>query len=385
MIPYGKQEINNEDIESIIKVLKSDFLTQGPLVPKFEESVSQYCGSKYSIALTSATAALHLSCMALELKKGDYLWTSPISFVASANCARYCGANVDFVDIDPLTYNLDPKLLEEKLINAEKNNILPKIVVPVHLCGHSADMQEIYALSKRFKFKIIEDASHAIGGRYKGYPVGSCKYSDITVFSFHPVKIITTGEGGIATTNNIDLAKKICKLRSHGITRDKNEMINDSHGEWYYEQQVLGYNYRMTDIQASLGISQLKRISAFILKREKIAQKYNKEFKGLPIKVPNQNSYVSSSRHLYVIRVDNKKSKSNHSELFSQLRKMKIYVNIHYIPIHLQPYYRKLGFNYGDFPNAERYYQEALSLPIYTTLKDEEQKYVIESIKKLTR
>ena len=385
MIPYGKQEINNEDIESIIKVLKSDYLTQGPIVPKFEESISEYCGSKYSVAVTSATAALHLSCIALDLKKGDYLWTSPISFVASANCARYCGANVDFVDIDPLTYNLDPKLLEEKLIKAEKNNVLPKIVVPVHLCGHSADMQEIYALSKRFKFKIIEDASHAIGGRYKGYPVGSCKYSDITIFSFHPVKIITTGEGGIATTNNIDLAKKIYKLRSHGITRDKNEMINDSHGEWYYEQQVLGYNYRMTDIQASLGISQLKRISAFIFKREKIAKKYNKEFEGLPIKVPEQNSYVSSSRHLYVIRVDNKNSKYNHSELFSQLRKMQIYVNIHYIPIHLQPYYKKLGFSYGDFPNAEEYYQEALSLPIYTTLKDEEQNYIIESIKKLTK
>ncbi len=385
MIPYGRQDINNEDIESIIKVLKSDFLTQGPIVPKFEEAISEYCGSNYSIAVTSATAALHLSCIALDLKQGDYLWTSPISFVASANCARYCGANVDFVDIDPLTYNLDPKLLEEKLIKAEKNNVLPKIVIPVHLCGQSAEMQEIYALSKRFKFKIIEDASHAIGGKYKGYPVGSCKYSDITIFSFHPVKIITTGEGGIATTNNIDIAKKISRLRSHGITRNKNEMINDYHGDWYYEQQDLGYNYRMTDIQASLGISQLKRISAFISKREKIAQRYNIEFEDLPIKTPRQNSYVASSRHLYVIRVDNKKSKTNHSELFSQLRKMHIFVNLHYIPIHIQPYYRNLGFNYGDFPNSEKYYKEAISLPIYSTLSNKEQDYIIENIKKLTK
>ena len=385
MIPYGKQEINNEDIESIIKVLKSDYLTQGPVVPQFEKSISQYCGSKYAIAVTSATAALHLSCIALDLKKGDYLWTSPISFVASANCARYCGANVDFVDIDPLTYNLNPKLLEEKLIKAEKNNVLPKIVVPVHLCGHSAEMQEIYALSKRFKFKIIEDASHAIGGKYKDIFVGSCKYSDITIFSFHPVKIITTGEGGMATTNNIDLAQKISRLRSHGITRNKNEMINDSHGEWYYEQQDLGYNYRMTDIQASLGISQLKRISTFINKREKIAQKYDIEFEDLPIKIPKQNINVTSSRHLYVIRVDNKKSKSKHSELFYQLRKKRILVNLHYIPIHLQPYYRKLGFNFGDFPNSEEYYKEAISLPIYSTLSDEEQNYIIKNIKSLTK
>ncbi len=385
MIPYGKQEINNEDIESIIKVLKSDYLTQGPIVPKFEESISQYCGSKYSVAVTSATAALHLSCIALDLKKGDYLWTSPISFVASANCARYCGANVDFVDIDPLTYNLDPKLLKEKLIKAEKNNVLPKIVVPVHLCGQSAEMEEIYDLSKRFKFKIIEDASHAIGGKYKGIFVGSCKYSDITIFSFHPVKIITTGEGGMATTNNIDLARKIKRLRSHGITRNKNEMIHDSHGEWYYEQQDLGYNYRMTDIQASLGISQLKRISTFVNKREKIAQKYNIEFADLPIKTPKQSINVSSSRHLYVIRVDNKNSKSNHSELFYQLRKKQILVNLHYIPIHLQPYYKKFGFNYGDFPNSEEYYKEAISLPIYSTLSDEQQNYIIENIKKLTK
>lgn len=385
MIPYGKQEINNEDIESIIKVLKSDYLTQGPVVPQFEKSISQYCGSKYAIAVTSATAALHLSCIALDLKKGDYLWTSPISFVASANCARYCGANVDFVDIDPLTYNLNPKLLEEKLIKAEKNNVLPKIVVPVHLCGHSAEMQEIYALSKRFKFKIIEDASHAIGGKYKDIFVGSCKYSDITIFSFHPVKIITTGEGGMATTNNLDLAQKISRLRSHGITRNKNEMINDSHGEWYYEQQDLGYNYRMTDIQASLGISQLKRISTFINKREKIAQKYDIEFEDLPIKIPKQNINVNSSRHLYVIRVDNKKSKTKHSELFYQLRKKRILVNLHYIPIHLQPYYRKLGFNFGDFPNSEEYYKEAISLPIYSTLSDEEQNYIIKNIKSLTK
>jgi len=384
MIPYSKQDINEDDIESVIKILKSDFLTQGPTVPKFEESISSFCGSKYSVAVTSATAALHLSCLALGLKKGDYLWTSPISFVASANCARYCGANVDFVDIDPNTYNLNTVLLKDKLIKAEKNNKLPKIIVPVHLCGNPSEMEEIYSLSKRFKFKIIEDASHAIGGSYKNERIGSCRYSDITVFSFHPVKIITTGEGGIATTNNHQLAKTIALLRSHGITREEKDMISESHGEWYYQQIELGFNYRMTDIQASLGLSQMNRIVDFVKKREQIAQKYNKAFEKLPIKIPTQKSYVVSSRHLYVIRVNNEISKTNHSDLFHKLRKLGIYVNLHYIPIHLQPYYENLGFKKGDFPNSEKYYEEALSLPIYTSLRKEDQDYVIDNIERLT-
>ena len=383
MIPYGRQDINNEDIESIVKVLKSNYLTQGPVVPNFEKLISKYCSSKYSVAVTSATAALHLSCLALGLKKDDYLWTSPISFVASANCARYCCAKVDFVDINPTTYNLDPDLLEKKLEEAEKINKLPKIVIPVHLCGHSADMEKIYKLSKKYNFKIIEDASHAIGGRYKDFQVGSCKYSDITVFSFHPVKIITTGEGGVATTNNLEIANKIRLLRSHGITRDEKTMVSKPHGAWYYQQLALGYNYRMTDIQAALGISQLSRISDFISKRSAISKTYYEQLKDLPLKTPIQKSYVKSTWHLYVIRIDNNLSKTKHKELFQKLRNQNILVNLHYIPIHLQPYYSELGFKKGDFPNAEEYYKEAISLPIFTTLTRDDQELVVNNIKKL--
>ncbi len=384
MIPYGKQDINNDDIESLIKVLKSNYLTQGPEVPKFEESISNFCGSSYTVAVTSATAALHLSCIALGLKKNDYLWTSPISFVASANCAKYCGAKVDFVDIDPNTYNLDPFLLEKKLVEANKENKLPKIVVPVHLCGHSAEMEEIHNLSKKYNFKIIEDASHAIGGKYKDNNIGNCKYSDITVFSFHPVKIITTGEGGIATTNDYDLAKKIRLLRSHGITRDQNEMISESHGDWYYQQIDLGYNYRMTDFQAALGTSQLKRISSFLKKRKEISKRYDEQLKGLPLKTPTEKSHVDSSRHLYVIRIDNNLSRLSHYEIFHELRRLKVNVNLHYIPIHLQPFYSRLGFKKGDYPNSESYYNEAISLPIYVNLTEVDQNYIIKTIKKLT-
>ena len=385
MIPYGRQDINQDDIDSLVKVLKSDFLTQGPKIPEFEKKISEATSCSHSVAVTSATAGLHLACLALGLKKNDYLWTSPISFVASANCARYCGANVDFVDINPDTFNMDPKLLEKKLIDAERNNMLPKILIPVHLCGHSADMEEIYFLSKKYNFQIIEDASHSMGAKYKNHPIGSCKFSACTVFSFHPVKIITSGEGGVITTNDSKLARKIRILRSHGITRDKDEMVSESHGDWYYQQISLGFNYRITDIQASLGISQLTRLNEFINKREEIAQIYNRELSSLPLSIPKQKTHIKSSRHLYVIRINNEKSRFNHSEIFHQLRKSGILVNLHYIPIHLQPYYQKLGFKRGDFPNAEEYYKEAISLPIYPTLSLEDQNFVIQRLKKLTK
>lgn len=383
MIPYGKQDINQHDIDSVIEVLKSDFLTQGPRVPEFEKVLSSFSKVNHALAFNSATSALHIACLALELGEGDLLWTSPITFVASANCGLYCGAKIDFVDIDPKTYNMCPKKLEEKLIYAKAKNELPKIVIPVHLSGQSCDMESIQKLSKKFGFKVIEDASHAIGGKFKDSPIGSCKYSDITVFSFHPVKIVTTAEGGAALTNSNGLAKKMEILRTHGITRDPAQMIGKIHGDWYYQQIDLGFNYRMTEIQAALGISQMKRLKDFVRKRNVLASRYNKLLKDLPLKLPHQLKHSYSSMHLYIIRLKIDEIKMSHKEIFNKLRFAGVGVNLHYIPVHFHPYYKELGFKEGVFEESESYYKEAISLPLFHSMTIEEQDHVIDSLHKI--
>lgn len=377
MIRYGQQDITQADIDAVIGVLKSINLTQGPNIPLFEQSVLAHTGAKHAIAVNSATSALHISCMALGLGPGDWLWTTPNTFVASANCARYCGARVDFVDIDPRTYNLCPQALEAKLIEAEKVGRLPKIVVPVHLAGQPCDMAAIHALGQRFGFKIIEDASHAIGGRYKGEPIGNGRFSDIAVFSFHPVKIITTAEGGMALTNSDELASRLGLLRSHGITRDPALMSKPMDGPWYYQQVVLGFNYRMTDIQAALGVSQMSRLSQYVVRRHEIAERYNHLLADLPLTLPWQHPDSYSAYHLYVIRLQLDKFKATHLQVFEAFRAKDIMVNLHYIPVHTQPYYQQMGFKLGDYPEAERYYREAISIPIHPTLTAAEQDEVI--------
>jgi UDP-4-amino-4,6-dideoxy-N-acetyl-beta-L-altrosamine transaminase len=379
MIPYGKQDISQEDIDAVISVLKSDFLTQGPLVPAFEKKVLENCKAKYAVASTSATASLHLACMALNISNNDIVWTSPISFVASSNCALYCGATVDFVDIDLKTNNMCVVEIEKKLIIAKNNNKLPKAVIPVHMGGLSCDMEMIFNLSKKYGFKIIEDASHAIGATYNNNPVGCCEYSDIAVFSFHPVKIITTGEGGISVTNSKALHSRMELLRSHGITRNQDEMSHASHGDWYYQQIELGFNYRITEIQAALGISQLKRLHNFVDKRNELAKVYDKNLKNLPIDLPANFENIKSSYHLYIIKLQ-ESNLSFKKNLFDFLRKNEIGVNLHYIPIHTHPYYLKLGFNVGDFPKAEIFYANAISIPLYTNLTPKNQMHIINSI-----
>lgn len=381
MIPYGKQNISAADIEAVVQVLQSDFLTQGNKVPEFEQKTAEYCGAKYGVAVNSATSALHIACLALGLGKGDVLWTTPTTFVASANAALYCGAKVDFVDINLQTGNLSVAHLREKLAQAALSGSLPKIVMPVHLCGEPCDMREIFELSKEYGFKIIEDASHAIGASYQDGKVGNCQFSDITVFSFHPVKIITTAEGGLATTNHIDLYEKMALLRSHGITRDPSTMAWESDGDWYYQQIDLGYNYRMTELQAALGISQMTRLGEFVAKRHELAQNYDRLLRDLPIILPYRAPDRQSALHLYPIRVLPESGKTR-KQVFDFLRENGINVNVHYIPVHTQPYYRKhFDFQAGDFPNSEQYYSEIISLPIYFDLNDSQQNHIADTLK----
>jgi UDP-4-amino-4,6-dideoxy-N-acetyl-beta-L-altrosamine transaminase len=381
MIPYGRQEITQADIDAVVSVLESDFLTQGPQVPRFEHTVAREVGAKHALAVNSATSALHLACLALGLGEGDWLWTSPITFVASANCGLYCGAQVDFVDIDPRTYNLCPKTLAAKLGKAEKEGRLPKVVVAVHLCGQPCDMQALRALSLRYGFYIIEDASHAIGGKYQGEFIGNGRYSDITVFSFHPVKIITTAEGGMALTNDDNLASRMSLLRSHGITRDPALMTHEADGPWYYQQVDLGFNYRMTELQAALGITQLERLDAYVARRHRIAARYEQALSDLPVVTPYQHPDSYPGLHLYVIRLRLDDIPLTHRQVFEALRERGIGVNLHYIPVHTQPYYQAMGFNPEAFPEAMQYYREAISLPMYPTMSESQQSEVIQVLK----
>ena len=376
-IPYGRQDISQADIDAVVEVLRSDWITQGPAIERFEKSVAEYCGAKYAVAVSSATAGLHIACLAAGLSPGDVLWTSPNTFVASANCGLYCGADVDFVDIDPHTYNLSVEMLEQKLTLAEQEGKLPKVVVPVHLAGQSCQMDRISVLSRQYGFTVLEDASHAIGAKYQGKPVGCCNYSDMVVFSFHPVKIITTGEGGMVLTNREDLYEKLIRLRTHGITRNPELIQGESHGLWYYQQLELGFNYRITDIQAALGISQMQRLDEFVSRRRRLAERYNNLLQDLPLVLPWQHPDTESSWHLYVIRLKLDEIGKTHRQVFEELRTAKIGVNLHYIPVHTQPYYQKLGFKWGGFPESEKYYQEAISLPMYYGLSDENQERVV--------
>lgn len=376
MIPYGKHNISQEDIDAVVEVLQNGWLTQGPKVQDFEKILSEYVGAEHAVAANSATSCLHVACLALGVGEVDIVWTSPNSFVASSNAALYCGADVDFVDISSKTFNMCTKALEAKLVEAKAQNKLPKVVIPVHIAGQSCNMQRIKELADEYGFKIIEDASHCIGGSYQDKKIGSCEFSDICVFSFHPVKIITTGEGGMATTNDAELKKKMDMFRSHGITRD----VEESDGPWYYEQQELGYNYRITDLQCALGVSQMKRLDEFITKRHELAKRYDEELSGLPLKTPFQRSDAYSAYHLYIIQLDDA---ANRREVFEGLREAEIFAQIHYIPIHTQPYYQGLGFKKGDFPVAEDYYSRAISLPLFPGLTEAEQTKVIETLKGL--
>lgn len=382
MIPYGRQDITQADIDAVVGVLQSDFLTQGPMVPRFEGMIADYCGAKHALAVNSATSALHIACLALELGPGDLLWTTPVTFVASANCGLYCGARVDFVDVDPRTYNLDVVALEHKLLEAQRNGQLPKVLVAVHLCGQPCDMERIHALSQQFGFRVIEDASHAIGGKYQGLPIGNCQYSDITVFSFHPVKIITTAEGGMVTTNDAHLAQKMALRRSHGITRDPEQMTHDADGPWYYQQIDLGFNYRMTELQAALGVSQMDRLDDYVARRHELAARYRELLAHLPVTLPWQHPEGYSGLHLFVIRLQLAKLAVTHRQVFESLRAQGIGVNLHYIPVHTQPYFAEMGFAPDAFPESQKYYREAISIPMFQTMTLDEQDEVVAALNK---
>ena len=382
-IPYGRQQVTEEDIQAVVNVMRSDFLTQGPVVPAFESAVATYCQARHGVAVSNATAGLHLACLALGLGKGDLLWTSPITFVASANCALYCGAEVDFVDIDPRSFNMCPVELEKKLEIAKQKGKLPKIVIPVHMCGQACDMQAIYQLSQKYGFKIIEDASHAIGARYQGEPIGNGIYSDMTVFSFHPVKIITTGEGGMVVTNNAAYAKNLMRLRSHGISSDPADMLEHPADQiWNYQQLQLGFNYRMTELQAALGLSQLKQLDSFVTKRHTFAASYDKAFESLPLKTPWQHPDSYSSYHLYPIQITPNGSDVSQQKLYQAMHLAGIQVNLHYIPVYLQPFYAAMGFKPGYCPNAENYYKETISIPMFSCMSSEQQRHVIQTVTK---
>jgi UDP-4-amino-4,6-dideoxy-N-acetyl-beta-L-altrosamine transaminase len=379
MIPYGRQSVSEQDVDAVVSVLTSDFLTQGPLLPRFEAAMADYCGVAHAVGVNSATSALHVACLALGVGPGDVVWTTPNTFLASANCALYCGAAVDFVDIEPHTYNMSASRLAGKLADARKTGKLPKVVIPVHFSGQPCDMEEIAELAREYGFAVVEDASHAVGARYKNSTVGDCAHSDITVFSFHPVKIITTAEGGMATTKSLELAERMRLFRSHGMTRER-KMLSAEEGPWYYEQHELGYNYRLTELQAALGLSQLGNLDAWVARRHQIADRYDRELSGLPLRRPVRVQDRRSALHLYVIRLDDA---SRRREVFEKLREAGIGVNVHYIPVHTQPYYQGLGFRRGQFPESEGYYAGAITLPMFSAMTDEEQTTVIATLKKL--
>jgi UDP-4-amino-4,6-dideoxy-N-acetyl-beta-L-altrosamine transaminase len=383
MIPYGRQSLDQADIDAVVEVLKSDWLTQGPTIERFEAAMAERCEAGFGVAVCNATAALHIACLAAGLGEGDWLWTSPNTFLASANCGRYCGADVDFVDIDPLTWNLDVNALKHKLESAEREGRLPKVLVAVAFSGQSCDMRAIAELSRRYGFVVIEDASHAVGASYAGRPVGCGEYADMTVFSFHPVKIVTTGEGGLVLTNSPERAEHLRRLRSHGMTRDPAQMDAPSHGPWYYQQVELGFNYRITDMQAALGLSQLNKLDGFLARRRQLVARYQALLADLPLTLPTPQPEAESAWHLYVVRLQTERLQHSHRQIFEGLRAAGIGVNVHYIPVHLQPYYRDLGFAAGDFPQAEAYYAQAISLPLFPAMTDEQQDFVVAQLRRL--
>ncbi|MDR6945972.1 UDP-4-amino-4,6-dideoxy-N-acetyl-beta-L-altrosamine transaminase [Pseudomonas sp. 2957] len=383
MIPYGRQSLDQADIDAVVEVLQSDWLTQGPTIERFEQAMAARCQADFAVAVCNATAALHIACLAADLGPGDRLWTSPNTFLASANCGRYCGAEIDFVDIDPLTWNLDAFALEAKLEQAERDGTLPKVLVAVAFSGQSCDMRKIADLAVRYNFTVIEDASHAVGASYAGRPVGCGDFAAMTVFSFHPVKIITSAEGGMVLTNRPALAERLQRLRSHGMTRDPEHMTEPSHGPWYYQQIELGFNYRITDLQAALGLSQLRKLDEFVARRRELAARYDQLLAYLPLTLPSAQPEADSAWHLYVVRVQTERCNLSHRQVFEGLRNAGIGVNLHYIPVHLQPYYRELGFAEGDFPEAERYYAEAISLPLFPLLSEAQQDQVVEQLRRL--